>query len=483
MRTKKRYAGFLLLFLLAAWLITCAVNPVTGKRELMLLSEADELTLGKQTDEEVVATYGVYSDAKLEAYINEIGQRMKGITHRPGLPYQFKVLDTPVINAFAVPGGYVYFTRGILAYLNDEAELAGVLGHELGHVNARHTAQQYSRAQLAQLGLGIGMVLSEDFRKYAGVANFGVNLLFLRFSRDNERQADDLGVEYSSRTGYDAYRMAEFFNTLERMNPSSGANALPEWFSTHPNPVDRIGAVRRKTAEWQQKLVGQTFVTNRDRYLGTVDNIVFGEDPRQGYVAANTFYHPVMLFSFPVPESWQVNNTPNQVQLVSPKQDAVIMLAAASGTSPQQAAKSFIESSHAMVHAADALSVNGFSAQRVSSDVPTDQDTLRVLSYFIQKSNMIYAFHGFTQRNLYSSYSNVFNTTMGQFKTLTDPKRIQVTPTRLTVKGAKAAGTCATALRGLGVVDGELDKLAILNGKQLQDAITPQTLLKVVAGK
>jgi predicted Zn-dependent protease len=483
MQTFKKYGWVLALFLLTAWLITCAVNPVTGKRELMLLSEADEVALGKQTDQEVVATYGVYSDPKLDAYINEIGQRMKGVTHRPGLTYQFKVLDTPVINAFAVPGGYVYFTRGILAYLNDEAELAGVMGHELGHVNARHTAQQYTKTQLAQLGLGIGMVISEDFRKYAGLANFGVNLLFLRFSRDNERQADDLGVEYSSRTGYDANRMAEFFNTLERMNPSSGANALPEWFSTHPNPVDRIGAVRRKTAEWQQKLSGQTFAINRDRYLGTVDNIVFGEDPRQGYVSGNAFYHPVMLFSFPVPEGWQVNNTPSQVQLVSPKQDAVIMLASASGTTPQQAAQAFVESSHAMVRAADALSVNGFSAQRVASDVPTEQDTLRVLSYFIQKSNMIYVFHGFTQRNLYSGYSSVFSTTMGQFKNLTDPKRIQVTPNRLTVKGAKAAGTCATALRGLGVVDTELDKLAILNGKQLQDAVTPQSLLKVVTVK
>lgn len=483
MHVAKKYLLWLILFLLAAWLITCAVNPVTGKRELMLLSEADELALGKQTDEEVIATYGLYSDAKLDAYINAIGQRMKPITHRPGLPYQFKVLDTPVINAFAVPGGYVYFTRGILAYLNDEAELAGVLGHELGHVNARHTAQQYSRAQLMQLGLGVGMVLSEDFRKYAGLANFGVNLLFLRFSRDNERQADDLGVEYSSRTGYDAYRMAEFFNTLERMHPSSGANALPEWFSTHPNPVDRIGAVRRKTAEWQQKLAGQTFAINREPYLNTINNIVYGEDPRQGYVAGQTFYHPVLQFSFPVPASWQVNNTPNQVQLISPKQDAVIMLAAAGGTTPQQAAKSFIETSHAMVHSADALTVNGFSAQRVASDVPTDQDTLRVLSYFIQKSNMVYTFHGFTQRPLYSAYSPVFSNTMGQFKTLTDPKRMQVTPSRLTVKGAKAQTTCAVALRSLGVVDGELDNMAILNGKQLQDAIAPQTLLKVVAAK
>src|SRR3990172_7425806 len=202
----KRYYRFgcaLIVILLLAVIIYCAVNPVSGKREFMLLTESDEAALGAETDKEVVAQYGLYEDAQLQAYIEEIGLPMTKVTHRPNLNYSFKIVDTPVINAFAVPGGYVYFTRGILGYFNNEAELAGVLGHELGHVSARHTAQQYSRAQLAQLGVGVGMIFSEKFREYAGLAQFGVGLLFLRFSRDHERQSDDLGVEYSMKAGYD----------------------------------------------------------------------------------------------------------------------------------------------------------------------------------------------------------------------------------------------------------------------------------------
>ena len=145
--------------------LSCAINPVTGKNEFMLVSEQDEIGLGKQADLEIGQAYGFYDNPALADYVNRVGQNISKNTQRPNNEYHFKVLDTPVINAFAVPGGYVYVTRGILAYMNDEAELAGVIGHELGHENARHIAQQMSRQQVAQLGLGLGMILSEDFRK------------------------------------------------------------------------------------------------------------------------------------------------------------------------------------------------------------------------------------------------------------------------------------------------------------------------------
>ena len=208
---------FVLLLLMLAFVISCAVNPVTGKTELMLLSESDEIQLGQQSDKEVVAQYGLYDDAQLQSYIDQLGQKMVKISHRPNLSFSFRLLDSPVINAFAVPGGFVYITRGILAYLNNEAEFAGVLGHEIGHVTARHSAKQYTKAQFAQLGLGVGSILSEDFAKYSGLAQVGVGLLFLRFSRDAERQSDDLGVEYSTKVGYDAREMGNFFHTLDQM--------------------------------------------------------------------------------------------------------------------------------------------------------------------------------------------------------------------------------------------------------------------------
>ncbi|MGQ9801675.1 MAG: M48 family metalloprotease [Candidatus Saccharicenans sp.] len=231
--------------------LSCAVNPVTQKRELMLLSRSDELAMGQQTDAEVTSTYGVYPDSSLNQYVSTIGKKLATVSHQPDLDWHFQVLDSPVVNAFAVPGGYVYLTRGILAYLNDEAELAGVMGHEIGHVTARHSAQLYSKAQLAQIGLVVGVAVSKTFSKFAGLAEAGLSVLFLSFSREHERQADDLGVLYSSKAGYEASRMSNMFVTLQKLNPQSGKDGLPTWLSTHPDPPDRIAAIKKAAADWR----------------------------------------------------------------------------------------------------------------------------------------------------------------------------------------------------------------------------------------
>lgn len=200
----------------------------------MLLSPEDELAMGKETDPEIVASYGQYEDADLAAYLGGLGKRLDAVNHQPNIPYTLKVLESPVVNAFAVPGGYVYLTPGILAYLKDEAELAGVISHEVGHITGRHRAQQYSRAQAAQLGLGIGSILSSTVASLSSLTEAGISMLFLSFSRENERQADDLGVLYSSKAGFDARQMANLFVTLERLDPSGGSDGLPAWFSTNP---------------------------------------------------------------------------------------------------------------------------------------------------------------------------------------------------------------------------------------------------------
>jgi predicted Zn-dependent protease len=465
---------------LIIWAISCAVNPVTGKREFMLLTENDEMALGQQTDQQVMETYGIYDDPELINYVTAIGTKMGKLTHRPTLNYSFKVLDTPVINAFAVPGGYVYFTRGILAYLNNEAEFAGVMAHELGHINARHSAVQYSRATLAQLGLGVGAMVSETFRKYAGLAQFGVGMLFLRFSRDNERQADALGVEYSSKAGYDSNNMASFFLTLERLYPSEDQSGLPGWFSTHPNPPDRIAAVKKDTQKWQSQLKLQQYNVNRNEFLTKVDGINFGEDPRHGYVEGNTFYHPELRIQFPVPSGWNLNNTPSQVQMFTQQQDAVMLFSMASESSPSAAASSFVTNSKAVVKSTEPIRVNGLSAHRVVSDITTEQGVISISSYFIQKDNKIYVFHGYTGQPQFNNYLPSFNQTMGQFKNLTDASKINVKPDRLVIKKTQRQGSLRSALQGFGVPQDKLEEIAIMNGMQLDDAVAANTLIKVV---
>jgi len=457
---------------------SCAVNPVSGGTELMLLSESDEVQLGKQTDAEVRKQYGVYEEQKLRAYVNDMGRRLAAVSHRPNLPYTFEIVDASVVNAFAVPGGYVYFTRGILAYVNNEAELAGVMGHELGHITARHSAQQYSRAQLAQLGVVVGGLFLGDW--VSGIAQFGVGMLFLSFSRDNERQADALGVEYATRAGYDGKELAGFFETLERMNPGSDRSGLPGWFSTHPSPEDRVVAVRRDAVQWQQRLGIRDLKVNREVYLRHIEGLVYGEDPRQGYVEEGVFYHPGMKFQFPVPADWRVNNTQSQVQMMSENKEGGIVFSIASAASPKDAAAKFTRSNRASVLASDPITVSGFPAHRLVSDVRSQSGTIRAVSYFIQKDKAIFYFHGLSAPSVFDKHLNTFERTMRGFKQLSDSKKINVKPDRIRLRATRTSGTVESGLRSLGVPTKDLEDIALLNGLDLKENLPPNRLVKVV---
>ncbi len=291
--------GFILILLLAD---SCAKNPVTGKRDLMLLSESQEVAMGKQSDPDIVKFFGLYDDKDLQKFINDKGQQMAAISHRKNLKYEFKIVDSPVVNAFAVPGGYVYFTRGIMAHFNNEAEFAGVLGHEIGHITARHSAKQYSNAMAAQIGLMAGTILAPEFAQYADLAQTGVGLLFLKFGRDAESQSDKLGVEYSTKISYDAQEMAGFFQTLDRLQGQSGGEEVPDFLSTHPNPADREEKVAKLAEDWKRKVKSSSLKVNRNSYLKMIDGIVYGEDPKQGFIEQNVFYHPVLKFQFDIPQ-------------------------------------------------------------------------------------------------------------------------------------------------------------------------------------
>jgi predicted Zn-dependent protease len=402
------------------------------------------------------------------------------VSHRPNLPYDCKVVDSPVINAFAVPGGYIYFTQGIMAHLNSEAELLGVVGHELGHVTARHSAEQYSRAQLAQVGLGLTLGLSETLASFSDVIQFGVGMMFLKFSRDNETESDDLGVEYSSKLGYDAIQMANFFQTLDRMQPSSDRSGLPEWFSTHPNPADRDNTVRRKAKEWQTNLGLRDPKVNRKSYLRRIDGLVFGEDPRQGFIENNVFYHPGLRFSFPIPAGWVLQNTNVLVQMISPKKDAIILFTIASARSPEEGAQRLVRQSGEGVIESGAVTVSGFPAYRLVSQLRSQQGLIYLLSYFIQKDSRVYAFHGLTSDNLFKGYSPTLEGTIVRFKELTDPSRLNVKPARIRIRSAPRSRTLRQVLRDFGTLEDKMERLALINGMRLNDQVAANTLLKVL---
>jgi predicted Zn-dependent protease len=274
--------------------------------------------------------------------------------------------------------------------------------------------------------------------------------------------------------------MADFFSTLQRLHPSSDGSGLPGWFSTHPDPPDRIRAVQALTKDWTRKLGSKNLQVNRDSYMRQIDGLVFGEDPRQGYVVDNVFYHPTLRFEFPVPTEWKLNNSPAAVQIVSKRKDAAIVLSIESESSPNAAARKFIAKAEAHVIRFEGITVNGLPAQHLISDIKTQQGAIRVMSYFIQKGKPTFVFHGFSSQAIFERHGSVFRATMGGFRALTDPKRINVAPERIRILATRSGGTLKEALHSAGVADQKLKDMALLNGRHLHDIIPANTLFKVV---
>ena len=318
----------------------CARNPVTGKNELSLVSESQEIQMGKEAAAQVQQSIGYYNDPALQAYVSGIGMKMAKASERPNLPWEFHVVNDASVNAFALPGGFIFVTRGLMTAINDEAELATVVGHEIGHVTNRHSVQQMSKAELAQVGLGIGSILSSDVAKLAGLASQGLSLLFLKYSRDAENQADKAGFRYALNANYNVSEMANVFQTLDRMSQASGGGKLPEWLSTHPDPGTRVQNTEQRLDTLSRSLANT--ITNRDDYLQHIAGLTYGEDPRQGFFEGRTFYHPDLRFQLTYPQGWQTQNTPDAVVAMSPQQDAIIQLGLAGQTPPQQAAQQFL---------------------------------------------------------------------------------------------------------------------------------------------
>jgi predicted Zn-dependent protease len=281
-------------FLTAFTATSCVINPVTGERELALISESQEIGMGQQGSAQVIAAIGLVPDAALQSYVNRIGQKMAAGAERPQLPWEFHVLEDASVNAFAMPGGFIFVTRGILTHMMNEAQLASVLGHEIGHVTARHSVQQMSRQQLASLGLGLGSILSPTIAEFGQVASAGLGLLFLKYGRDDETQSDRLGFRYALSDGYDTRQMGAVFDMLRRDAQLGGGGRLPEWQSSHPDPGNRIEEVQRMVAAAPQNF--SSMRVGQDEFLRHLEGMIYGENPRAGYFQGSVFMHPDLQF-------------------------------------------------------------------------------------------------------------------------------------------------------------------------------------------
>ena len=360
----------------------CSTNPATGQKELNLVSESQEIAMGMQAAQQLALQTGFYQDSAWHGYVTTMGKKLAANSERPQLPWTFTVVDDPEVNAFALPGGYIYITRGILANMNSDAELAGVMGHEIGHVTARHAATQMSRAQLAQLGLGLGTVLRPDMAQYTGVVSSGLQLLFLKYTRDDENQADMLGFRYSLRAGYDPHAMLDLFTMLEGVETMSGEGRLPTWAVTHPYPENRQAHVQHMLDSANADY--SALARDRGPYLQRLEGMVYGEDPRQGYFEGQVFYHPVLRFQVVFPDGWQTNNGFSAVTGLSQKQDGLLQLGLGTKDSPATQLAEFLKQQGVQPVSTSRAPVNGLPAASAQFTAQLSQGTASGYVAFIQ---------------------------------------------------------------------------------------------------
>lgn len=459
-------------------LLSCAVNPVTGEKELSLISASQEKAIGEQTDLEIRAQYGLVEDQQLVSYIDGIGRAIVPHTHRPDLEYHFAVLDTPVINAFAVPGGYVYVTRGILALISNEAELATVLGHELGHISARHSLKRMSQMILVQTGLAVVSAVDKRLADIAGLASVGLQLLFLKYSRDDEYQADSLGVAYSRRAGWSPVFMIDFFHSLEKLGDLSGGRPLPGFLSTHPLTKDRIEKVKAMITEEDSKLK-----INQNAYLQHLQDLVFGDDPRQGFVEKGKFYHPQLRFVFSIPEEWPVQNTASQVRLSSKDGQAalILMVEKSSEDLPTYASKKIANLRGARLLGEDRLETRNFPSYHAYYLMESSEgEAIYVRLGLIRYGEYIFSFYGLAQWRNYPSYDEKFKNVIRSFDELRDPVYLNRQPLRMKLVRAGGKEKINQLLEKEGVPKNLWPQLAIMNKVELEAVPSAGTLIKIV---
>jgi predicted Zn-dependent protease len=391
MRMRRHLLSLLLPMVSAASLLTACgtpvVNPVTGETEYSAMDESAEIDTGRKQHEQVIKEYGVYNNPKVQAYVNEVGQKLASQSHRPNLTWTFTVLDSTEINAFALPGGYVYITRGIMAYLDSEAELAGVLGHEIGHVCARHGAQRATRQQTAGLGVLAATVLGAVLEAHgvsratdmaSQVSQSAAAGYIASYSREQESQADGLGAEYLARNHYNPQNMVNVIKVLKNQERFAADQAKaegkpapsgPNWLASHPSNDKRLADITDIAATYS----GQYGDDQRPRYLQTVDGMSFGESREQGLTRGQGFYHEGLGIALTAPAGWRIQNTAEAITLVNGAGDAgliVRLVPEQAGDTPEDVIRNVLKPSDGRY---EQRSLNGLGATHFVGVVSNSQ--------------------------------------------------------------------------------------------------------------
>jgi predicted Zn-dependent protease len=464
--------------------ISCATNPATGRRQLILMSEAEEIALGRQSDAEIRQQMGVYPDANLQRYVDRIGQRLAQQSFRQNLKWNFAVVDESAVNAFALPGGYIYVTRGILPFMRDEAELAGVLGHEIGHVDGKHTVDQYSKQQLVGGALMGAAIFFPKWQNALGAGSLAAQFAFLKFGRDAELESDRLGVNYASGGGWSPGSMQGVLGTLGRLDEAQGSRrGVPNWALTHPPAADRIERLQEAIAAARAKGGNQT---NENEFERVIDGIVVGDSREKGMVRGNDFLHPVMRFSLSFPEGWEIANGAEQVSAVPPgEQVSVAMLLQLStnrNTSPQQAARADMSGAGLQQTSGGSTRINGLDAYVGTYEGVQENQRIVFRVAHIRSGDQMYVVAGLATPNNFNQADRYFAQTIQSFRQLSAGEAERIQPDRLNFYTVRSGDSWESIARQRGASPLRPATLAIMNGSDPSTPPRPGTRIRVIAG-
>jgi predicted Zn-dependent protease len=451
-----------------AVVVACATNPVTGRREFSLMSEGQEISIGRESHSKIAVEMGFYDDPALQNYVSTIGLEIARSSERPNLPWTFTVLDETAINAFAVPGGFIYVTRGILAFLGDEAELAGVLGHEIGHVTARHSAQQYTRQISGLVGLTALSILVPEAAPFADLGGSALGVLFMRYGRDDERQADELGARYTAANNWDPAGVQGMLYTLGRLNEARGDDrGVPNWLSTHPEPLARVSGVAAVVNELRADRLD--FITDREEFLSYIDGMVYGDNPDEGITRGNLFLHKPLRFQITFPTSWRITNRPTEVVAKAPGTNVFMFLQDVDAPNDVSlrtvATQAMTNAGFRMLTGGDEL-INGLDAfVGVYSGYLQDLGDVMMRAAHIRHGGATYLIGGFAPQTLFSQSQTVITNSFRSFAPLTEVEAEAIQPNRIDMYVVRPGDTWMSIAEQSDHLI-EAPSLAIMNGAE-----------------
>jgi predicted Zn-dependent protease len=482
-RKRGRHPGALRAALVAALLAACATNPVTGRRELVVMSPEREASLGRQGAAEVERTIGIVDAKPLADYVSALGARLAAHSPRP-LEHHFLVADMPEANAFALPGGWIYVSRGLLAIANSEAELANVIGHEIGHVAARHAAQRETRAlgvgvltALGALAAGVagGAQAAQAVGSLGQVAGAG---LIASYGRDQERQADEIGQQLAARSGWDPAGMAEFLATLERESKLQRGERLPSFLDSHPVTGERV----RDTSARARTLAvapAEPVAATRGEFLARLEGLLVGPDPRQGLFRGALFLHPGLDFAIEFPTGWQTQNQPSAVA-AAPSGGGALLVLELQGESgdPAEAARRFAQANGLRLWDGRTARIGGLPAYHALTQLASQGQTLAADLTWIAHPRGMFRLAGAAPLPAFAGFQPLASATARSFRLLEPEERASLQELRLAVVPARAGETLAALADRTGN-RWSVEETAVANGIAADARLAAGDLVKI----